>query len=333
MEPANLPNPGAKRRPYGLYAVIAAFLLAVPMIFDAFNYEYGILISCFILLYVAAVSGLDISFGYCGQISMGHAGFFAIGAYGSALLHHYLGIPVLVTMTVASAFAAAVGALLAWPASKLVFHFLSLATIAFGEIVFQIISHSPRNLTGNFSGFFAEPVDILGYSADSYNTRYYYFALCMIVVLLVAKTTLINSRIGRGFIAIRENHHAADGMGINVRKYKVVAFATGAFYTAFAGAMYAHLVRYISPDTFMQKQSVFFVTMLLFGGSGSLVGPIIGAASVLILNESIRSAERYQMLIYGVLLLVVILAIPGGIYGTVKKILRARKGGRKLVER
>ncbi len=329
----DLSNQDNKRRPIVLYAAIAAFLLAVPMIFGAFEYEYGILISCFILLYVAAVSGLDISFGYCGQISMGHAGFFAIGAYGSALLHHYLGIPVLVTMTVASAFAAAVGALLAWPASKLVFHFLSLATIAFGEIIFQIISHSPRNITGNFSGFFAEPVDILGYAPETYYTRYYYFTLVCLFLLLAAKTTLINSRVGRGFIAIRENHHAADGMGIDVRKYKVIAFATGAFYTAFAGALYVHLVRFISPDTFMQKQSVLFVTMLLFGGSGSLLGPVIGAAAVLVLNEAIRSAERYQMLIYGVLLLLVILAIPGGIYGTIKKMLRARKGGNELAKR
>ena len=108
-------------------------------------------------------------------------------------------------------------------------------------------------------------------------------------------------------------------MGINVRKYKVTAFAISAFYTAFAGSMYAHLVKYISPDTFMQKQSVMFLTMLLFGGTASTFGPICGAAIVMLLNELLRSAERYQMLIYGIMLLVVIVLIPGGIYGTIEQ--------------
>ena len=319
------PKSGPRR---ALHAAIAVLLLVLPLAMGHFDYNYGILICCFIMLYTVAVSGLDISFGYCGQISMGHAGFFAIGAYGSALLHHYLAVPIPLAMVVASALATGIGAVLAWPASKLVFHFLSLATIAFGEIVFQVISHSPRNLTGNFSGFFSTSVSVFGYTFDTY-TKYYYFALFCTFLLLLAKTTLINSRVGRGFIAIRENHHAANGMGINVRKYKVIAFATGAFYTAFAGAMYVHLVRFISPDTFMQKQSVLFVTMLLFGGSGSLAGPIIGSGAVLLLNEALRSAERYQMLIYGILLLVVILMIPGGIYGTLKKIVRNIKRGKE----
>jgi branched-chain amino acid transport system permease protein len=307
-------------------------LLAVPPILQACDYNYGILISCFILLYTIAVSGLDISFGYCGQISMGHAGFFAIGAYGSALLSRDMGLPIPLTMLLASAIAAAVGALLSWPASKLVFHFLSLATIAFGEIVFQVISHSPGNYTGNFTGLFTTTIDLFGWNLDTY-AKYYYFTLFWTAVFLAAKTTLVGSRMGRGFIAIRENHHAADGMGINVRRYKVMAFATGSFYTAFAGALYVHLVRYISPDTIMQKQSVMFVAMLLFGGSGSLAGPAIGAGSLLLLNESIRSAERYQMLIYGTLLLIIIVAIPGGIYGAAREALRRKKKGKSLAGR
>ena len=322
------PKSGSRR---ALQTVIAVVLLVLPLLMGYYDYNYGILICCFIMLYTVAVSGLDISFGYCGQISMGHAGFFAIGAYGSALLHHYAAVPIPLAMVIASVLATGIGAVLAWPASKLVFHFLSLATIAFGEIVFQVISHSPRNITGNFSGFFSVSASLFGFTFDTY-TRYYYFALFCTALLLLAKTTLINSRIGRGFIAIRENHHAANGMGINVRKYKVIAFATGAFYTAFAGAMYVHLVRYISPDTFMQKQSVLFVTMLLFGGSGSLLGPIIGSAAVLTLNESLRSAERYQMLIYGFLLLVVILLIPGGIYGMAKKWYLVWKGEKRLAD-
>ena len=120
-------------------------------------------------------------------------------------------------------------------------------------------------------------------------------------------------------IAIRENSHAANGMGINVRKYKVMAFAISAFYTAYAGSLYAHLVRYISPDTFAYKQSVMFMTMLLFGGTASCTGPMMGVLSVQALNEVLRSAEKYQTLIYGILLLVVIVAMPGGLSSAFKK--------------
>lgn len=311
------------------YAVCYALLLCIPLIFSRF--VYAILISCFILLYVVAVSGLDIVFGYCGQISMGHAAFFAIGAYGSCLMHAYFHLPIILTMVLAAVLAAAVGALIAYPASKLVFHFLSLATLSFGEIVYQFISHSPGGITNNFVGYYTETVSIFGLELDSY-TKYYYFALICTVVFLTAKQLLVNSKVGRAFIAIRENHHAADGMGVNVRKYKVVAFATSAFYTAFAGAMYAHLVKYISPDTFMQRQSVMFLTMLLFGGTASLAGPICGVSIVMLMNELFRSAERYQMFIYGVMLLIVFVLIPGGVYGTLEKIimnsLKRRKGGK-----
>jgi branched-chain amino acid transport system permease protein len=138
---------------------------------------------------------------------------------------------------------------------------------------------------------------------------------------------------GRAFIAIRENSHAADGMGINVRRYKVIAFATSAFYTGFAGAMYAHLLLYISPDSFMTTESIMFMTMLLFGGSSSLLGPIFGVATILLLNEALRSAQQYQMLIYGILLLIVIVLFPGGVYGMIKslqhKIMEKYKGVRK----
>lgn len=310
------------------YVALIALTACLPVIFSGF--PYGILICCFIMIYVIAVSGLDVVFGYCGQISMGHAAFFAIGAYGSALLHGYFGIPVLLTMLAGALLAAVIGALLAYPASKLVFHFLSLATLAFGEIVYQFISHSPGNITNNFVGYYTESISLFGFPLNT-NQRFFYFALVCTVIFLVAKNRIIDSKVGRAFIAVRESRNAADGMGIHVRKYKVTAFSISAFYTAFAGGMYAHLVKYISPDTFMQKQSVMFLTMLLFGGTASTFGPVCGAVIVMLLNELLRSAERYQMLIYGTMLLIVIVMIPGGIYGTaeqkVKAYLKKRKRG------
>jgi len=308
----------------------AALALALPFILrNGFDWNYGVQLACFFLLYAIAVSGLDILFGYAGQISLGHAAFFAIGAYGSVMLHQYANIPVFFSMIIAAAFATVVGAALAYPASKLVFHFLSLATIAFGEVVYQFVSQSPGSITGNFTGMFTQTVSLFGYKLNSF-TKYYYFALAAAVILLVIKRNMIKSRVGRALIAIRENSHAAEGMGVNVRKYKIIAFAVSAFYTAYAGALYAHLVRYISPDTFAYKQSVMFMTMLLFGGTASIAGPMSGVLAVQALNECLRSAETYQMLIYGILLLTVIVVMPGGISGVVRDVaarIRYRKSG------
>ncbi len=152
------------------------------------------------------------------------------------------------------------------------------------------------------------------------------------MLFLAAKYLMVNSKVGRAWIAIRENPVAAGGMGIDVTKYKVMAFAVSAFYTGFAGAMYAHLMRYIGPDTFTQKQSVMFVTMMLFGGTGSIAGPIGGVGVVLMLIEGLRMFEQYQMLMYGILLLIVVVTMPGGLYGSLKslfaKVTNRQKGDR-----
>lgn len=311
------------------YIIAVILLIAFPFVAEKlFNWNYGVMLANFAILYIIAVSGLDILFGYSGQISMGHAAFFCIGAYGSVLIHQFTGLPILITILVGTVIATMIGALLAYPASKLVFHFLSLATIAFGEVIYQLVAQSPGNITGNFTGKFTQTISLFGYKLDSY-TKYYFFAIVCMVIFLIVKVNLVNSRVGRAFIAIRENSHAANGMGINVRKYKVIAFAVSAFYTAFAGGLYAHLVRFISPDTFTNKQSIMFLTMLLFGGSASVGGTVTGVFTVQFLNEVLRSAERYQLLIYGILLLIVILAFPGGLFGLVKQAAsKLRKGGK-----
>lgn len=311
-----------KRKTSILKWLFAVLLFLFPLIFKDQNYI--ILICCFIEIYIIAVSGLDVVFGYCGQISMGHAGFYAIGAYGSAMLHEYFGIPVVLSMILSSILAVLIAIIVAYPASKLVFHFLSLSTIAFGEIIYLLISHSPNNITGNYNGFFSDYIDLGIFKINS-NIRFYYFGLICVFIFMLIKINLVKSKYGRAFIAIRENTHAADGMGINVRKYKVIAFATSAFYTAFAGSMYVHLVRFIHPDTFVRQQSVLFLTMLLFGGAGSTVGPIIGTIFISVLNELLRPLEQYQMLFYGIILLITIILLPGGLYREIRSVINKIK--------
>ena len=162
---------------------------------------------------------------------------------------------------------------------------------------------------------FSGPVSFFGFPLNT-NLRFYYFGLACVVLFLLVKHFIVKSKVGRAFIAIRENTRAADGMGIDVRKYKVMAFSISAFYTAFAGSMFTHFVRYISPETFTIQQSIMLIIMLLFGGTASLLGPVVGVASVLILTEILRPLQEYQMLIFGVMMLLVIVVIPGGIWGT-----------------
>ena len=298
-----------------LIAVVIALL--IPAILG--GSVYLCLIASFITIYIIGASGLDILFGYSGQISMGHAAFYAIGGYATGLMTKYLGIPYFLSMILAASLAAVIGAILAFPASKLKFHFLSLATIAFGEIIYQVACHSPKKITGDFNGFSFSKLDIFGLKINT-NIKFYFFGVICVIIFLLVKQAIVHSRTGRAFIAIRENTQAAEGMGINIRKYKVIAFAISAFFVAFAGSMYLGLVGYLHPDMYLQKQSVLFVTMMLFGGSASLTGPIVGAISIEILLEGLRTFEEYQMLVYGILLLIVIIAMPGGLVGAVKDV-------------
>lgn len=291
-------------------AGLIALALLIPLCFSGF--PYLILVCTYILIYLIAVSGFDVLVGFSGQMSMGHAAYYCLGAYGSALLHKYTGIPIFFTMLIAAVATTLIGTLIAWPTTKLVAHFMSLATIAFGNIVFQLANNSPGRITGNANGLHTEYLSIFGYELNTY-TKFYFFALAVTLLFLLIKYHLLHSRAGRAMLAIRENDHAANGMGVNVRFYKIIAFAVSAFYTAYAGAMFAHLVCYVSPDAFKQTVSVMFLIMLLFGGMSSMLGPVIGVVIVTLLNEALRSASADKMLIYGIMLLFVILVFPGGL--------------------
>ncbi len=289
-------------------------LLLIPVLSNALieSSNYLMLMGCFIFLYIIAESGLNVLFGYCGQISIGHAAFFAIGAYGSALLNNFTGVSTLITAVVASVIAAGVGSLVALAASRLKFHFLSLATIAFGQVIYNLSLYSPGGVTGDAVGLFCRPMDVFGFELSSY-TAFYYFALAAMIIFFIGEIRLVKSKMGRAFMAIRDNSHAANGMGVNVVKYKVTAFAVSAFYVGFAGAMYAHLIGYITPNNFLLTQSVMFLTMLLLGGKGTLVGPVIGVLVVQMVNEGIRMFEQYSTIVYGIMLLAVVLLLPSGL--------------------
>jgi ABC-type branched-chain amino acid transport system, permease component len=295
--------------------------------------RYLALVLCFICIYTIAVTGLDVLFGYTGQVSFGHAAFYAIGAYSSTLLAMNKGIPVWLTVILGSIISMVFGIIIAFPAAKLVKHFLSLLTIAFGQMVFMFVSVT-NSLTNGYSGILSIPhISLFGYTFRT-NQSNFFLLLVVVILVLISKNRIINSRVGRAFIAIRENPHAANGMGINVRYYKIMAFAISAFLTGLAGALYAHLVGFISPDTFMGTTSNLFMTMLLFGGISSLAGPVVGSAILVLVTELMQSLVSYQMLVYAFFILAVLFYLPNGVVGIVDSInMRIRnRFGKKVGE-
>lgn len=301
-------------------------ILLIPLMLQ--NYSYGIMLLCFCEIYIIAASGLDVLYGYSGQISFATSAFYGMGAYGSLLIRNHTGLPIIVSMLLAAVITCGIAMIFAYPVSKLKFAFLSLATISFNYIIFQLVTRSPGGITGDFNGAFTDRMSLFGLDLKSY-AAFYYFGLVCVVIFVTLKILIVHSRVGRAFLAIRQNTHAADGMGIDVRKYKVYAFGIYGFYAAFAGAMYVHLVGYISPETVAQQQSVIFMIMILFGGICSNWGPVVGAVSIMILQEILGYAEQYQLLAYGVILLVFILFLPGGIVGEGKKLLATLKRGKE----
>ena len=301
-------------------------LLLLPIFFN--SSPYIMMILCFCEIYVIAVTGLDILYGYSGQISFATSAFFGLGAYISLLVHNYTGLEIILCMLLSSFVSSLIAMILAYPISKLRFAFLSLATISFNWIVYLILTRSPGGITGDYNGAFTERMKLFGVNLKSYSS-YYYFGLICALLFVLLKTNLVNSKVGRAFLAIKQNVHAAAGMGINVRKYKVYAFGFYGFYAAFAGSMYVHLVGYISPETAAQQESVAFMIMILLGGVCSNMGPVIGSIVIVLLKELLGQAEEYQLLVYGIILLALILFIPRGIVGEMKRLfgnISQRKG-------
>jgi branched-chain amino acid transport system permease protein len=301
-----------------IYTALVLVFAGLPAVVG--NNAYLMLILCLSGIFVIASVGLDLLFGYSGQISIGQAAFYAVGAYTSAILTTKLGVSVWLGMLAGGVLATIFAALVAIPICKLVHMFLALVTIGIGELTHQAIINLP-DLTGSFTGVRAIPMPRIG--AYVFNvSSYYYIVLAVVVLSLLVKQRIVDSRVGRAFIAIRENTDAANAMGINVRYYKVVAFACSAAFTGIAGALYAHYIGFISPETFTLDQSVLFLTAVLCGGMGTFAGPIIGAIVITVINEAIQVLGSYQMLVYGIFIVVAVIYVPEGLVGVVKMIQR-----------
>jgi branched-chain amino acid transport system permease protein len=294
-----------------VWAPAVAALAAVPLVVRS-DYVLGSAVLAGI--YIILASSLNITNGYVGLFSFGHAAFYGIGAYTAALLATRLGWSFAFTLPAAGVVAAAVGAALALLTLRLGGIFLALVTIAFQEIAYLVtlnwigLTRGPMGVPG------VPPPVLLGWEISG-NRGEYYLVLALDLLTLFVLSRIVTSRLGRIFVAIRDDELAAEACGIATFPAKVLAFVIATFFAGLAGALYAHHARFVSADSFGLDETFVILTMLIVGGMGSLLGPALGAVLLVILPEVFRFLAEYRGVVYGVILIGVILLRPEGIAG------------------
>jgi branched-chain amino acid transport system permease protein len=301
------------RAPRWAVASLAIAAFALPLVTSA-----PYLLQTLTNAWLAAMLALSLTLvaGTAGQISLGQAALLAIGGYASALLAIDLGAPAIASVPAAGVITAALGALLVFPAFRLRGHYIAIATLAIGEIVSLVILNW-ESLTGGAMGLTGiPPLSFLGRDLNS-NRAIYWTCLVVLVAIAALQTRLLASHLGRTLRAVREDEIAAQSYGVDLDRYKALAFAFGGFAAGVAGAITAHLYSYLNNQTFDSQLSLLALTMVILGGMGNVLGAIVGAVALVGLPELFRVAAEYRILIYGVVLLLLVRFRPQGLLGTV----------------
>ena len=301
----------SKRRVWFL-AALGLLLLVIP----AFGFSrYIMRIFIVIGIYSMLTLALNLVAGYTGQLSMGNAGFYAIGAYTATLLMIKLGMSFWPSLLVAAAFAGISGFLLGLPTLRLKGSYLTIVTLGFGEIVRMILMNWDPVTNGTL-GIRNIPQPLLfGIRLTLANHGLYYLMLALVFLVSLFCVLIINSKTGRAFIAIREDEIAAQMMGIKTIRYKVLAFVLSAVISGMAGAFYAPLVGYIDPNSFTFEISSQIISMAILGGLGTMRGMYFGAAVLIIFPEVSRFLMDYRFVLYGLILVIMMRFRPQGLLG------------------
>ena len=276
---------------------IAALLLGLAAFPLVTANPYYIHLLVVIGIYAILLFGLDIVVGYTGEISLGHAGLFGIGAYAAGVIAVKAGLPFWVALPAAMAITAGLGAVLAVPALRVTGPYLAMVTLAFGTII-AILLNEMDFLTNGPQGLQLRKPVVLGHPVTAVD--FYYFILAMVVLSLVAVTRLLKSHFGRAFIALRGSPVAADCMGVSVYRYKVLAFVISAALAGLAGGLFAFSEEYIAPSTFSFELAVLFLLAVTLGGRKSRAGAILGAAVVVVLPNLLSDVSLFRMLSLGI---------------------------------
>jgi branched-chain amino acid transport system permease protein len=299
-------------------AVVLALILA-PTTFN----RYGLFILSQWAVMTIAAMGLNLTLGYAGQVSLAQGAFVGIGAYAGAILTTQ-GCPLIVAIAVAIVLCFAIGWLLGYPALRVQHHYLAFVTLAFSTLAFLVFRNESW-LTGGIYGISNIPRPHVFGLATSKPLPFYYVCLASLAIVTAAVWWLIRSPWGRAFMALRENPVRALSLGVDTRRYTLMAFAIGSALGGVAGALYAPLTQYIDPVPFNLSLSLDLLMMVIVGGSGFFFGPFLGAMIAVLLPEWLRFTQGYYLMLYAIAVILLLIWSPSGILGILDRYLTQRR--------
>jgi branched-chain amino acid transport system permease protein len=288
--------------------VFFVFFFIVPLLGVNQFYLY---VATLVPIYVMLALGLNILVGYAGQLAFANAAMFGIGAYGAGLLIKHFALPYWLAAPAGVIAAMAVGTLLALPALRLSGIYLALATLAFARCTLWVMMHW-ISVTYGASGFTMRAVDFSPLPINSDRGMYYLSWICCVALLLLTRN-LIQSRIGRAFVALRDHEIAAQSLGINLLKYKALAFALSGFYAGVAGVLFAGLLAFVGPESFGLQQMVLQLAAMVMGGTASVAGSVLGGFLIVFIQEIVREFKFSIEITFGGLLVLFIILKPTGL--------------------
>jgi branched-chain amino acid transport system permease protein len=304
----------ARRKSLLLAAGLA--LVAVVALFAKRSEVYLLTLTC---VYLMATFGLNLTVGYAGQMSLGQAAFFGIGAYIAAIALK-AGVPFLVVVPVAAVACFVVGLALGFPALRVQHHYLAFATLGFNVLVFLVMRNEEK-ITGGTFGISGIPrPSLFGYQLSG-AVPFFYFTFASLIVLAALLWWLLRSPWGRAFAALRDNPIRAESLGVNITAYTLLAFAIGAACAGIGGVYYASLVEFIEPGPFHFSTSLLMLLAVIVGGSGRFMGPVVGTIIIILLPEFLRSSnvewlkfmQKWYLAFFGVAVIALMIWLPGGI--------------------
>lgn len=294
---------------WGSLLALGALLLALPRVAPS----YVVYVATLAAINTIIAVGLNLVVGYTGQISLGHAGFAAIGAYTAALLSARAGVPWALTLVAAGLVAAAFGFLVGVPALRLEGPYLTIATLGFGIAVSQVLTNWTA-LSGGRTGVLVPKLSLGGLPV-SHDTILYHLAVGLAALLVWVAANLVRSHVGRAFMAVRDSDIAAQATGVNLTVYKTLAFGLSALYAGIGGGLTAYALTYIEPTVYTLLDSIYFFTMIVVGGLGSIPGSVIGAVVLTVLPQQLTRLRELLPIVYGVAIIAIMALEPAGLYG------------------
>lgn len=308
--------------------LVFGLLTIIAIILPAFLSSSLLGIVCRVLLYATLAGSLNVINGYSGQMNIGHAGFVCIGAYTGALCATKLSMPFPVQLLAGGMLATVVAWILSKPMQRLKGIYLAIITMGFCEIM-RIVCLNWTSVTGGPLGIKNIPAPLMFGIKFSSPRQYYYIFLVLLVIFVFLTKRVLSSRIGRAWVSIREDDTAAKSLGVCIGHYRSINLMYGAFFAGICGAAMGPYYRYIASDMFSMDMSFNILSMVILGGQGTLIGPIVGAAIITTITESLRFAADYRMVVYAAMIILMMWVRPQGLIGASDSMLSGKTITRK----